>query len=156
MPCRIHALMLPALFTVLAASAGHAQEAQARLWNAAVSGDTVALVQAIDAGAVVDSLDVRSNPNGRRALNWAAWNNRVPVIRILVAHGATVNGSNLTGFSPLHHAAESGSLEAALALLTAGADPQRLNNDGETPSAVARRRGFTALADSIDAAAKRR
>jgi ankyrin repeat protein len=104
----------------------------------------------------VDSLDVRTNPNGRRALNWAAWNNRVSVIRILVARGATVNSTNLTGFTPLHHAAESGSLEAAVALLAAGADPGRLTGDGETPSDVARRRGFPTIADSLDAAARRR
>jgi ankyrin repeat protein len=133
-----------------------AQDAQTRLWDSAISGDTASLLGALSAGARVDSLDVRTNPNGRRALNWAAWNNRVPVIRILVARGATVNSTNLTGFTPLHHAAESGSMEAAVALLTAGADPSRLTGDGETPSDVARRRGFPAIADSLDAAARRR
>jgi ankyrin repeat protein len=133
-----------------------AQDAQSRLWDSAISGDTVSLLGALSAGARVDSLDVRTNPNGRRALNWAAWNNRVPVIRILVARGATVNSTNLTGFTPLHHAAESGSMEAAVALLAAGADPSRLTGDGETPSDVARRRGFPAIADSLDAAARRR
>lgn len=133
-----------------------AQDAQGKLWDSAISGDTVSLLQALDAGAKVDSLDVRRNPNGRRALNWAAWNNRVPVIRILVARGAPVNATNLTGFTPLHHAAESGSMEAALALLRAGADPGRLTGDGELATDVARRRGFTAIADSIDAAARRR
>jgi len=149
-------LLLPLVLAALPASAARAQDAQAELWNAAISGDTAALVHAIDAGASVDSLDTRSNPNGRRALNWAAWNNRAAAIRILVARGATVNSSNLTGFSPLHHAAESGSLDAARALLAARADPLRLNNDGEIPADVARRKGFTALADTIDAAVKRR
>lgn len=90
-----------------------AQDAQSRLWDSAISGDTVSLLQALAAGAKVDSLDLRRNPNGRRALNWAAFNNRVPVIRILAARGAPVNATNLTGFTPLHHAAESGSMEAA-------------------------------------------
>lgn len=132
------------------------QDAQSRLWDSAISGDTVTLLQALAAGAKVDSLDVRRNPNGRRALNWAAWNNRVAVIRILAARGAPVNATNLTGFTPLHHAAESGSMEAALALLAVGADPGRLTGDGELAADVARRKGFAAIADSIDAAARRR
>lgn len=133
-----------------------AQDAQSRLWDSAISGDTVSLLQALAAGAKVDSLDLRRNPNGRRALNWAAFNNRVPVIRILAARGAPVNATNLTGFTPLHHAAESGSMEAALALLAAGANPGLLTGDGEAAADVARRKGFTAIADSIDAAARRR
>jgi ankyrin repeat protein len=145
------------IVAVLAAAAPlPAQDAQSRLWDSAISGDTVSLLQALAAGAKVDSLDLRSNPNGRRALNWAAWNNRVPVIRILAARGAPVNATNLSGFTPLHHAAESGSMEAALALLAAGADPLRVTNDGEIAADVARRKGFTAIADSIDAAARRR
>jgi hypothetical protein len=133
-----------------------AQDAQSRLWDSAISGDTVALLQALTDGAKVDSLDLRRNPNGRRALNWAAWNNRVPAIGILAAHGAPVNAANLTGFTPLHHAAESGSMDAALALLAAGADPARTTKDGEVAADVARRRGFAAIADSIDAAERRR
>lgn len=156
MPRRIVPLILSVVAVAATAPGLRAQTAQTRLWDSAISGDTVALVQALDAGAAPDSLDIRSNPNGRRALNWAAWYNRVPAIRILVARGATVNSSNLTGFSPLHHAAEAGSLEAARALLAAGADPLRLTGEAETPGQVARRKGFTALADTIEAAARRR
>ena len=159
MQCVRPASLVAVLF-VVAGLAGAAplpaQDAQSRLWDSAISGDTVSLLQALAAGAKVDSLDVRRNRNGRRALNWAAFNNRVPAIRILAAHGAPVNATNLTGFTPLHHAAESGSMEAALALLAVGADPGRLTGDGELPADVARRNGFTALADSIDAAARRR
>ena len=147
----------PAVVSALLAFAApaSAQDAQTKLWDSAISGDTIALMQALDAGARLDSLDLRTNPNGRRALNWAAWNNRAPVIRILAARGAAVNGANLTGFTPLHHAAEAGSVDAARALLAAGADPLRLTGDGETPADVAQRKGFTWLADTLQAAARR-
>jgi len=72
----------------------------------------------------------------------------------LVAKGATVNVANLTGFTPLHHAAENGSLEAAQALLQAGADPGLLSGAGETAADVARRRNHPEVAAAIDAARK--
>ena len=124
---------------------------QEQLWDAARAGDTLALKQALAAGARIDSLDVRRNPNGRRALNWAAWDNRADAVRFLVANGATVNLANITGFTPLHHAAENGSLEAAQALLQAGADPTWPNNAGETPAQVARRRMHLDVAIAIEA-----
>ncbi len=125
---------------------------QEQLWDAARAGDTLALKQALAAGARIDSLDVRRNPNGRRALNWAAWDNRADAVRFLVANGATVNLANITGFTPLHHAAENGSLEAAEALLKAGADPTWPNSAGETPAEVARKRMHPEVAAVIEAA----
>lgn len=137
----------------------HAQEpaallAQDQFWEAARAGDTLEMGRALAAGARIDSLDTRRSPNGRRALNWAAWNNHPDAIRFLVAHGAPVNATNLTGFTPLHHAAENGSLEAARALLEAAADPNALNYEGETPGEVARRRSHPDVALVIEAAAK--
>jgi ankyrin repeat protein len=125
-------------------------DAQAKLWDAAMLGDTVALGNALAQGALIDSLDTRRNPNGRRALNWAAWHNRPVAIHFLVAHGATLDAANLTGFTPLHHAAENGSLDAARVLLEAGADPRSLNHYGEAPSDVARRRNHNDVAAVID------
>jgi len=132
----------------------HAQatsSAQEELWDAARAGDTLALGKALAAGAMIDSLDVRRNPNGRRALNWAAWFNHPDAIRFLIAKGATVNLDNRTGFTPLHHAAENGSLEAAEVLLDAGADPTWPNNMGETPAQVARKRMHPEVASVIEA-----
>jgi len=147
-------------FAVLTASplivpAARAQvpvSAQEQLWNASMQGDTVALAQALTSGAAIDSLDTRRNPNGRRALNWAAWYDRAEAVRFLVAHGATVNLDNLTGFTPLHHAAENGSLNAARALLEAGADRAWPNARGELPADVARRQNHPEVAALIDAA----
>ena len=134
--------------------AAQTADPQERLWEAAKQGDTAAVVAALKDGARVDSLDTRRTPNGRRALNWAALYNRPAVIRILVAQGATVNMANLTGFTPLHHAAENGSVDAARVLLELGADWTWPNNEGLLPIDVARERGqleIVALLDSLPA-----
>jgi ankyrin repeat protein len=108
------------------------------------------LATALARGARIDSLDVRSNPNGRRALNWAAWYNHPAAIRFLVAHGATVNIFNRTGFTPLHHAAENGSLDAVRALLALGADRTWTNFARQRPVDVARERGHPEVAALLD------
>ena len=129
-----------------------AQTPQSRLWDAAIVGDTVALAAALKDGARIDSLDQSRSKNGRRALNYAAINNRPDAIRFLLAHGANIEATNLTGFTALHHAAEKGSLDAARVLLAAGADPKHANLEGITPLARALMEGHVELADLLDAA----
>lgn len=129
-----------------------AQTPQTRLWDAAISGDTTILAAALKDGAKIDSLDVRTARNGRRALNWAAINNRVDAITFLLAHGAPIEATNLTGFTALHHAAEFGSVDAARVLLSAGADPKHTNFEGITPLARARQEGFMELVALLEAA----
>ena len=142
MRIRLSALIAAtAIAVLLAASTMFAQDAQSRLWDASISGDTLAIREALADGAKIDSLDVRTNRNGRMALNWAAWNNRVAAIEMLLAMGAPIEAENRTGFSALHHAAEAGSLEAARVLLAAGADPGHANKAGRTPAATARELG---------------
>jgi ankyrin repeat protein len=128
------------------------QTPQARLWGAAISGDTTVLAAALEDGARIDSLDRRTSQNGRRALNWAAINNRADAIRFLLAHGATIEATNLTGFTALHHAAEYGSVDAARVLLAAGADPKHSNLEGVTPLARARQEGHVEVAELLEAA----
>ena len=146
MPRRVSALVVLAMVGL--SGPGHAQatdrqprDPQAALWDAAIEGDTAAMGGALRGGARLDSLDTRTNPNGRRALNWAAWFNRVAAIRFLLAHGADLEARNLTGFTALHHAAEAGSLEAVEALLAAGADPDAANTDGRRPAETALAKG---------------
>jgi ankyrin repeat protein len=149
MPTRGFVLLLT---LALAPSRAATQTPQTRLWDAAIFGDTVALAAALKDGAKVDSLDVRRSQNGRLALNWAAINNRMDALRFLLAHGASIEATNLTGYTALHHAAEYGSLEAARVLLAAGADPKHTNLDGVTPAARALQEGHTAVADLLLAA----
>ena len=144
----VFGVMLQSLSAISAtAQVGAPQE---QLWDAAMQGDTAALAAALARGAAIDSLDTRRNPNGRRALNWAAWYNHPVAIQFLVARGATVNTWNWTGFTPLHHAAENGSLEAARVLLTLGADRTRKNFVGQRPIDVARERGHLGVAALLD------
>jgi ankyrin repeat protein len=125
---------------------------QDRFWDAAISGDTTVLKAALDSGAVIDSLDLRESANGRRALNWAAINDNVAVIRILLARGAPIEGRNLTLNTALHHAAETGSLSAARLLLIAGADPKAINLSGNSPRDVAIRNGHLEVAMMLEKA----
>ena len=146
-------LLLATAGALLTGSSLLAQDAQSRLWDAAIAGDTLAIRQAVADGAKIDSLDTRRNANGRFALNWAAWHNRVPAIQLLIALGAPLEAENRTGFSALHHAAEAGSLEAARALLAAGADPGHRNRAGFLPVETATERGNESVAALLEEAA---
>ena len=144
--------MLAAAFATTGEAQSPSLSPQDRFWNAAIAGDTVALAKALADGARVDSLDVRTARNGRRALNWAALNNRADAIRWLLAHGAPIEAVNLTGYTALHHAAEAGAVDATRVLLAAGADPKHTNYDGVTPLARAREEGFVEVAELLEAA----
>ena len=149
------AILLAGILAGALTTTSHAQDTQAQLWDASISGDTVAIAQALDAGARIDSLDTRRNPNGRRALNWAAFNNRVPALRILIARGVNLNLANNTGFTAVHHAAEAGAVEALSMLLEAGADITIANNQGLLPLDTARGRGHVQAAQLLEAASKK-
>jgi hypothetical protein len=122
--------------------------AQIALWMAAVSGDTVAIANALAGGAQIDSLDPMGN---RRALNYAAIGNRVAAVRLLVKRGATLNLANRTGFTPLHHAAEAGAVGSVSALLELGADANIRSTQGALPIETARRRGDQAVVKVLEA-----
>ncbi len=130
-----------------------AQDAQSSLWDAAISGDTTVIVSALTDGAKIDSLDTRRNPNGRLALNWAAWNNRVPALRLLLSRGANINATNRTGFTALHHAAEAGATEALRFLLEQGADWTIPSSEGVYPVDTARQHGNILAVELLEAAA---
>ena len=160
LPMRSRIVPCAVLLPLLLAACTHAtqtravdsQQAQYALWDAAKGGDVAALRQALSAGADVDAIDTRTNPNGRRALNWAAWHNHVEIIEELLRHGADVDGVNHTGFTPLHHAAESGAPEAARVLIEAGADVNLPSLAGETPLQRARREGHHDVVRLLEAA----
>jgi hypothetical protein len=86
---------------------------QIALWDAVIAGNVTEAILSIKAGADVNGLDTRANPNGRRPLNWAEGRSDTVMIRALLDAGANINSANRTGFTPLHHAAEAGSKEAA-------------------------------------------
>jgi hypothetical protein len=154
---RINAVILngrvfsrPALDSMLASvETAVRPDAQTRLIAASITGDTVALGKALDAGAKIDSL-----VGTRRPLNWAALNNRAAAVRFLLARGAGINLQNATGFTPVHHAAEAGALDALTALIAAGADVSIASRAGVLPLTTARQRGNAAVVRVLEAATK--
>jgi ankyrin repeat protein len=147
------------LLSVLFFGATHrasAQDAQSRLWDAAMSGDTAAIRKAVSEGAKVDSLDTRRSQSGRYALNWAAWFNHADAVQLLLELKAPIEGENMTGFTALNHAAENNSIDAAKILLAGGANPDHANKQGMTPLMVATMKGNETIAKLLEAAPRKK
>jgi hypothetical protein len=75
-----------------------APQQQIASWDAVIAGNVTDAIISIKAGADVNALDTRANPNGRRPLNWAAARNDTAMIRALLDAGANINSANRTGF----------------------------------------------------------
>jgi ankyrin repeat protein len=107
----------------------------------------------LDRGA---DADARASRRGWKPIMAAAKSGDAGAVRLLVRAGAEVNVRYPNGKTPLYCAAEWGRMEAARALLDAGADPrssaERLLTDhaagvkGVTPEEVAVRNGHEAVA----------
>ena len=79
-----------------------------------------------------------SDNSGWTALDEAAYNGEVEVIKALVEAGAEVDHADNSGWTALHVAAQESHVEIIQALLHAGADLNLAVNDGDTPLAIAR------------------
>jgi len=62
----------------------------------------------------------------------AAQNGHVPVIKVLLQNGASVNQQDVMGRTALHLAAEKGQSAALCALIDGGADPNKPTSLGKT------------------------
>jgi ankyrin repeat protein len=72
--------------------------------------------------------------DGTTALHWAAFNDDLPSVRLLIAAGANVEATTRVGaITPLLMATRNGSVGVTSALLNAGADVNRANAEGTTP-----------------------
>jgi ankyrin repeat protein len=95
----------------------------------------------LKAGADVNQVD----KEGRSALHLAVLNyNRgspenIDAVNLLVAQGANVNARDAEGNTPLHHAVDFFEVAIARILINAGADPEAINKNSESPLAVAER-----------------
>jgi uncharacterized protein len=106
---------------------------------AAYGGHADAVATLLDLGADVEAMSrhaaVKVQPlHTACALEVAVYN--PAVIGILLEHGADPNGRTAGGATPLHNAAQSGSVELVQLLLGHGADPHAQTDDGRTPAAV--------------------
>jgi uncharacterized protein len=71
--------------------------------------------------------------------------NHDDVVAVLVDAGADVNARQSGGWTPLHGAAQNGSLASVERLLAAGADPAARNDDGMSALELARDAGHGAI-----------
>lgn len=118
-----------------------ASQATKDLWQASRNGDVAGVKAALAAGADIEGIDFSDNSNGRRALNYAALNNHAEVIEALLAAGANIESQNRTRFTPLHHAAEAGSIDAIKTLLAHGANKRAKMYRGGIPQQIAEFKG---------------
>ena len=54
------------------------------------------------------------------------------MVELLLKHNSPVNPADISGQTPLHHAIAEGHGDAAMALIKAGAETDRKDNDGLT------------------------
>src|SRR5712691_2376566 len=73
----------------------------------------------------------------------------LPLVELLLSHGAAPDPVEGSGATPLHSAAGHGNRVMVAALLAAGADRRRQTNDGKTPADFARQHGHEALAGEL-------
>jgi hypothetical protein len=122
------------------------------LSDAVLARDVARARALIEGGADIHALDRRPNVaggNGRRPLNFAALNNDVAMIELLLDLGADINQANLSGYTPLHHAVEAQSAEAIALLVSRGADITLKNKRGLTPEEFAARANLTRAAAAL-------
>jgi ankyrin repeat protein len=134
--------------------------------NAALPGGETVLMTAAHAGdpEVLDALlahganvNAKESSYGETALMWAAFENHAAAVRLLLKHGAAVDMQSggfpmvkdrfgLEGvltilphgkWTALMYAARQGALDAARALVEAGANPNAADPDGSTPLVIA-------------------
>ena len=103
----------------------------------------------LDVGA--DAGLAARNALGVAPLHAAVACGSLPLIELLLAHGANPNAGEAGGATPLHSAAGHGSREMVAKLLAHGADPHRKNKEGKTPADFARQYGRADLASELDA-----
>lgn len=87
----------------------------------------------------------RGKDKGWTPLHFAANRGSAELVRLLLAHGAVVNASDLQDYTPLHLAARGGQKDAADLLIAAGADIKSRTVSGCTPLHYAACGGSTDL-----------
>ncbi|MBX9831034.1 ankyrin repeat domain-containing protein [Candidatus Babeliales bacterium] len=135
--CAALALASNTTATHLAASAYELREV-------ARFGQFFRLQQLIRAQIPVNEADV----TGLTALHWAAQNGHWRCVKALIGT-ANIHARDWTLETPLHKAAWSGSQKCTELLLTAGANPEAVNEYSQTPLDIAREREFQVIIDLL-------
>jgi ankyrin repeat protein len=102
----------------------------------------------VEAGADVN----RPSQNSIRVapLHSAVESGSIPLLDLLLSHGATPDAVEFLEATPLHSAAARGSREMVEKLLAAGADRKRKTKNGKTAAELARQYGHTELAEELE------
>ena len=107
-----------------------AAPAEAPVADAAERGDLEAVRALLRDGADANG----AQADGTTALHWAAINDDVQIVEVLLYAGATVKPiTRLGGYTPLHLASRSGHGDVVRALLEGGADANDFTNTGVSP-----------------------
>jgi ankyrin repeat protein len=101
----------------------------ARLSEAAMQGDKAAVQKLLEQRADIDG----AQGDGSTALHWAAFNDDLDMVKLLVAAGANVKSTTRNGaISPLFMACTNGNAAVIETLLKAGADANSVKANGTT------------------------
>src|SRR4051794_10149846 len=101
----------------------------------------------LGAGADVNARS--ENPFAVLPIHSAVAGGHDDVVAVLIDAGADVNATQRHGWTPLHGAAQIGSLASVERLLAAGADPAARNDDGVTAADLAQDAGHDEIAARI-------
>jgi ankyrin repeat protein len=97
----------------------------------------------LGAGADVNARS--DNPLSVLPIHSAVAGGHDAVVAVLVDAGADINATQRHGWTPLHGAAQNGSLDSVERLLAAGADPTARNDDGVDAITLAQEAGHEAI-----------
>jgi ankyrin repeat protein len=145
----VSALMLSYYYGVGGGDALRAARSQPLdVFEAATVGDISRLAELLDAEP--ELARARSADDGT-ALHFAAFFGQPDAAKLLIERGADIHAvaSTFGNVQPLHSAVASGNVEAALALLAAGADPNARQERGFTPLHGAAQNGDRMLVDAL-------
>ncbi|AZU37930.1 hypothetical protein BBB02_05740 [Wolbachia endosymbiont of Bemisia tabaci] len=95
------------------------KQLNAQLIDAAKKGQLDFVQQAIQGGAIINTID---DDYGRTALIWAADNGQLKIVQYLIEEGANVNAEYSGNITALIHAAANGHLEVIQLLIANGAN----------------------------------
>ncbi len=124
----MRAALLCALALIVSTRRVRADDAPPPLADAVVKGDAAEVTRLLDGGA-----DPDTTWSGYTMLTWAAMAGKLPVVKVLVDHHATVEPPIKSGFTPLVAAVSNHQPEIAEYLLAHGAKVNLQSDAGWTP-----------------------
>lgn len=128
------AIAAPRTYTAGTSGPATSTDLDTRLPEAVKRGDKTAVATLLRERVPVNSAE----GDGSTALHWAAYQDNLPLARMLIGAHADVNAkTRLEGLTPLFMACQNGDAAMIDLLLTNGADANQVNSLGTTPLMVA-------------------